>query len=817
MPKIDLDSAATTLNTAINKTVSDTGLASTLNSAGQTLTALKDKVSAGASSAISSITNAIPGATSAIQDAISNVNKVGDLFKNAATSITTVSSGITGRVPNPLHYYSSYNYNFTLSVMDDAQINFPNDTYRKGILGPLILKSGSGNPTNRIPTANTTRSNPSGSFDYFIENLEINSTIGFDRTTSNTNATGFSFTIVEPYSMGIFFQTLQAAAIKAGHANYLDMPVLLTIEFKGHVDADLQSVQIDKTTKYLPLKFTLLTARVTGNGSEYDVNAIPINEKSFDNLYSQLKTDVSIVGKTIGEMLQTGEKSLQKVLNDRLAEAVRRGDVSVPDQILISFPKDLKTGEYIAPIVEDTSDPAGATTSPSSSNNQTASATGDFFSKLGLNTSSVNGTQVQEQSAINDIGASTMGFTLYNKADTPFAKDNLAYDEKTGTYKRGNITINPNVGEFKFAQGSDIVNAINQVILMSEYGRTALTQISSKGLIKWWRIEPHMYYIPTDANLDKTGQKPKLVVYRVVPYDVDSSYFLPPNAPRQGTEEATTEVVKEYNYIYTGKNIDVMDFEIEIKAGFFTALTADSGENNEGKVTRENTAGADDSKKEGKNEKPSGASPKPGVLPSSVNNSVVRTGTSGGGGGGNDDAASMAARQFHDAITAGVDLVNVNLSILGDPYYLGDSGIGNYTSVATDNRNINADGSMDYQRGPVHVLLNFRTPIDIDQSTGMYDFTSTAKVPQFSGLYQVTMAKSRFNGGKFTQELKMIRMRGQDIESTGPARTAVTPNETPSSEAIINEDGSVSNFRRNLETGELYDASGLYDSQGRRL
>jgi hypothetical protein len=210
------------------------------------------------------------------------------------------------------------------------------------------------------------------------------------------------------------------------------------------------------------------------------------------------------------------------------------------------------------------------------------------------------------------------------------------------------------------------------------------------------------------------------------------------------------------------------------------------------------------------------------VLPSSQHKDSVGSSTSKSGGGGIEDSASLAARQFHDAVTAGVDMVNLNLSILGDPYYLGDSGMGNYTAVATDNRNINADGSMDYQRGPVHVLVNFRTPIDIDQSSGMYDFTSTADVPQFSGLYQVTQATSTFNRGKFIQQLKLLRMRGQDIKPTGAPVLAVTPTPTntppnPSSSAIQNEDGSVSNFRRNEETGELYDATGLYDNQGKAI
>jgi len=820
MALVDLDKAATTLSTASNKLITDSGLAANISSGVSSLTNLKDSVVSGAGSAISNVAGAIPGVSSiesALQNARNNVNKLGDLFQNAINSVFKIPSGITGRIPNPLHYYSSYNYIFTLSVLDDLSLNFPDETYRKGILGPLILKSGSGDPKNRIPTANTTAQNPSGSFDFYIDDVQITSVIAMNNSTGNANHSGLQFTVTEPYSMGMFFQTLQTAAKRAGHQNYLVAPLLLTVEFKGHVSADLQNQTIDRTTKYFPLKLSTFNMRVNGSGSVYDIVAYPYHERGFSTVYSQLKTDVSIKGKTVSEMLQTGEKSLQVVLNDALNERKKSTGAAVADQILISFPKDLMTGGAVNSSSSDTSKATSATVDPYEVDNS-GSQSDSFFARLGLTTSSVNNTQVQEQGNINDIGSSTMGFNLYKRGETPFAKDNLAYDEKTGTYKRGNITIDPAEGEFKFSQGSDIVNAINQVILMSEYGRTSLTQINeAKGLVKWWRIETHLYFIPSDDNLAVTGQKPNLVVYRVVPYDAEVSVFLPPNTARPGVEETKAEVIKEYNYIYTGKNIDVLDFDIEFNAGFYTSIHSDAGKNNEGKALKKNTGGADDGVKESKNDTPAGSAPSgKNVLPTSQYPDSINSSTSRQGGGGTEDSATLAARQFHDALTFGVDMVNINLNILGDPYYLGDSGMGNYTAASTDNSNINADGAIDYQRGPIHVLLNFRTPIDINHTTGMYDFSNTANVPQFSGLYQLNTVTSKFTRGKFIQTLTMFRLRGQDIASTDPAKLAVSP-ENASSEALINEDGSVSNYRRNLETGELYDATGLYDNQGKPL
>lgn len=789
MPSFDPDSAATTLTTAVKKVVQDTGVAAALSTASNAVSKAKDLVTSGLSINISNITSAIPGGAeiqSAIEQARSNVNKLGNLFENAIKAITTIASGLNGPVPNILHNYSSFNYIFSLSVLDDTQINFPDETYRLGMLGPLLLKSGSGDSNNRIPTAYRTGSNPSGVYEFFIENLQISSVIGFNPGQGNTNATGFKIRIVEPYSMGMFFEVLQAAALTAGHQNYTDMPLLLSLEFRGHIDANLQNVQIDATTRRFPLKLMNLSMKVTGKGSVYEVEAYPYNEKAHSTVYSQLKTDASPIGSTVVEMLQSGQNSLQTILNHRLQEAVKRKDVNVADQILISFPKDLKTG---LAITKDDGNDMPAVVNPGGSGGGF-----DLFSKLRVKTSTLNKTQVQEDGTVNDIGSSTMGFSLYNDGGTPFAKDNFAYDETTGTYTRGDITIDPKNGQFKFSQGTDIINAINQVILMSEYGRTALNQISSDGSVKWWRVETQLYHIPTDENISKSGVKPKLVVYRVVPYDADASVFQPANAARPGTEEAKRIVLKEYNYIYTGKNIDIIDWNIEFMAGFYTAMRSDGGQNSGDKDIVKQQSGASQGEPD-PGPTPEGQAPQEGQIPTTVIKDGVLTSTAYKGGGGLDDNASIAARQFHDALTSGNDMVALDLTILGDPYYLGDSGMGNYTATATDNKHINSDGAMNYQSAEVRVNVNFRSPADINHITGMYDFTSTS-VSRFSGLYRVQRVESSFQRGKFTQVLKMFRLKGQEIENTGQPLLATSASESiiPSDVQSFDDGSSIQTF-----------------------
>jgi hypothetical protein len=94
-----------------------------------------------------------------------------------------------------------------------------------------------------------------------MDNLTVGSVINLDKDTGNTNATKLNFKVTEIYSMGLFFESLQIAAQNAGYKNYMDVPLLLTIEFKGHLNSAQQGIaadtlSIEKTTKHFPLKLS---------------------------------------------------------------------------------------------------------------------------------------------------------------------------------------------------------------------------------------------------------------------------------------------------------------------------------------------------------------------------------------------------------------------------------------------------------------------------------------------------------------------------------------------------------------------------------
>jgi hypothetical protein len=102
--------------------------------------------------------------------------------------------------------------------------------------------------------------------------------------------------------------------------------------------------------------------------------------------------------------------------------------------------------------------------------------------------------------------------------------------------------------------------------------------------------------------------------------------------------------------------------------------------------------------------------------------------------------------------------------------------------------------------GEIYVQLLFRTPTDIDETTGLMKFDPNYKHSVFSGLYKVLTVTSHFSNGQFTQDLEMVRLprqtafdyvsnnqnnksdnRNESSQQTQPGLSPPNPLPTPSS------------------------------------
>ncbi len=724
------------------------------------------------------IDSATTSITEAASDIASGLSAAASGFLSALTSL-----GVKLPLKNVLSNYASYNYIIGLSAMTAADLNFPDSSYKTGKKLPLICKSAGVNPSNRVNTAY-------GKYDFFIDNLSMDGMIGFING-NGANVTTVSFDVYEPYSLGVFLLSLQQAAYNANHANWRDCPFLLTIEFMG--ENELGSMAPIPATRHIPIKLTTISVKASEKGTVYNISGYATQGQANTTQFAKLRSDMSIRGKTIQEVLQTGEQSLQAVVNKKLKELERDKVVAKADEIVIIFPTEAQIASSSAgSIVNQISEKASAATATITGSGNA----GSLYTKLGLITNQINAEQVQPQGQCNDLGKASMGYNLSDKkADPVMGKESAAWDAKAGTWTLGKIVVNPSEGTLKFSQDTDIPTAINAVMLTSAYPEKALDPVNQdeKGFKPWWRIDTQVYMVDTTANDDSTGTKPRLIVYRVIPYKTHSSKITKTNTKAKGFDSIRKTIIKQYDYLYTGKNTEVLKFDIDFSVSFANVLAADNYKNNQDVQTAHQNGvqgeNAPPTNAAGKGEKPT---TRPGGTTSQTNYSGTRSPDDGVGGGGKETPKTRAAKLWHSAITSGYDMQTLTLDIVGDPYWIHHSGLGNYTSPQSGLKDLNKDGTVDWQNGEVNILVNFRSPLDINQGTGLYDFNSggygsmlatgdpSAPTAGWSGLYCVNLVTSTFKGGHFHQTLKGYRLPLQDLRGAGTASSAVG-NPVPSS------------------------------------
>lgn len=718
--------------------------------------------------------------------------------------------------PNELQDFSTMNVIMELAVLSAEEINDPDGTYRKNGPKNVVIRNGGGAAGKKVRTA---YENALGKdVEFFLDELEFDSLIN-DRGNANTNANKFTFQVLEPYSMGLFLQALQLAATTAGYKDYIAAPMLLTLDFVGY-DNENRSGRAPYARRMLPIRMTGATFRVDAGGSAYECKALAWNELALMDLVQAVKNDITISGRTVQELLQSGIESMTSILTQREIEEQARGIKSTGDHYVVMFPTS-KASADTNPITAAEVYTGTATVDPSTllsdgvrsdlleyyrsirgipavTPGQTGYGEGQVDPALAAAVNRQAATQVPEgfdqyvaefqqriaeqsqlgariqafaESSIqtSEIGKAGIVQSFVEGGAQPFGRNAYSYNEETGVYERNGIelTLSGDLRTFKFKAGTRIQDIITEIVIVSEYGQSLARQLENisdpNGMVTWFKIETQVYSIPDNNEVDRSGKTPSVFVFRVVPYQVHHSLFMSPTTTGVGYGNLKQQAAKQYNYIYTGKNQDLLDFTIEYNKQFFTVQRADAGN-----LSANTRVGAANQAVQTNPEQPNvqGGTPNPHPPAEGVaeTQQTVSTGESSGGGE-IDNSAIAVARMFQDQFNnSDVDLVKLKIEIMGDPFYISDSGLGNYSAGDTSYRNMNDNGSMNYQNGEVDVNVLFRTPIDYNPSGGM-DFPEDTKIVEpFSGLYRVTKVYTSISGNSFTQRLEMLRRRNQEEE-----------------------------------------------------
>jgi hypothetical protein len=244
-------------------------------------------------------------------------------------------------------------------------------------------------------------------------------------------------------------------------------------------------------------------------------------------------------------------------------------------------------------------------------------------------------------------------------------------------------------------------------------------------------------------------------------------------------------VRRKYNYLYTGKNVDIIKFNITFNHLFYQSYTQNLGNKSIFSDPNSNKRQTPANKSLNPTDRDAQENKFIPDVPRHSNSSlsnIVKHGSNAGQRDYYSYDALVAA--MHQAILDNTDMIRCEVEILGDPYYLVTGGIGNYRPTLQDS-GITTDGEAPYQTHDVVVILEFKNPIDINSKTGKAVFDDN-KVP-FSGCFRVTKVQNKFVDGMFTQRLSLVRIPGQPYDNVKPP----LPESQALSVGLVNADAPI--------------------------
>ena len=664
--------------------------------------------------------------------------------------VTAVRPGILAPIPNRLHQYPSYIYGLSLHLLTEDEYNDMVNTQTYTPKRVLIASAGRYSPDNF----------PRSEFfdkDFYFEDLNLLTTIAPNNLSRNTNSIDTSFTIIEPYGFTLIERIIKAAkAVKS--QNYVVMPYLLQIDFFTIDDAGKIVGAVEELRKRIPIKFTKFDVRVSGKGAEYKITASAYNHSAYDKNTVTTPANFEVVAGSVSEFFQSIEGTQ--------ADTVSSTGNQVPGERAIT--EQFNQGPNFN---------ATASNTVYTRVKSYGTAINEWCEKL-----KING-KVSENDVYRFEFDDAIGKSLFTHPDIVTPKRTRMKDARTpndfvNIKRQGageeQAIYDPSKVVFQINYGTTIEKLLEYVIRNSDYIQNQLIlpedpdydqkrkQMAEEPL-NWFKIVP----IVRLRKFDKIrGIFAREITYKVTPYKIFNVRL---DIAPQGTQ---LYPCKNYNYIYTGKNDDVFDFDINFNALFTSQITAYRNSLAELNPSADSNSIAQQTQNF-PNYSGGDASVEPNAVMPSILHPIVQNSTASATGGAND-TKQVAAVDLADSIMTNTlgDMMILKLKILGDPDFIKQDDIfyrapmASITATPTkptgeDERLLPNNGSLVMDNGELYAQVLFRTPVDIDESKGLMEFDPNYKNSLFSGLYRVVEVTSHFQGGQFTQELELARLPRQ--------------------------------------------------------
>jgi hypothetical protein len=723
------------------------------------------------------------------------------------------SVDLTKVLPNVLHQYASYTYGLSLHLLSKDEYN---KIVEKGDYVPTRVLIASAGRYNNTPGPTQFIRSPYFKEDFYFDNFSLETVIGLNAQSRNTNAIKYQFTLIEPYGFTLLDRIISLCnSDDIDCENYLDMPYLLQIDFFGVDDSGQITGAIPNTTKRIPIRLLKMDSKISARGSEYMIEGSTYNHSAFDLTTVTTPVNFEVEAKTVAEFFQSDETAGDTTDTSSQRESAQAGLWATNDGRLVG-----PDGRYVpintlnqSLLSIKTKRELGLIKSYGTAlNNFQKAAFND--GKIGVNDKYVFNIIDPEEGPKLSTSPFTDGAISSPKNSGMVAiatESGLAKDNST---KRGDLGLNtnayrPNQRLFQINAGTYIDQVIAWVIRNSKWMTDQivipddivnvekyiqeLTEKETKPLY-WFKIVPSIKLLEFDKIRKVWARE---ITYHIQTYEVRNLKINvgPGGTAGQGTNPKPP--VKSYNYIYSGKNNDILDLDIQFNTSYYTAITL----YRTGPSKTTPLASAESGKDTNVKTNRIGVMQDPNaIMPMVMKPQVLDARTTTGSGALTTKQIAVADLESSLLTLSQADMLHVKLKIIGDPSLIKQDDVfwtpKSNAEVSENKTNsdprLTPDGSLKMDRGEVYVNLTFRTPVDIDETTGLMQFTNQnilgpTHVSLFSGLFRIMTVTNEFRSGMFTQVLNLIRLPKQNKldHATNKAPTSDNRNSVPGQQAIL--------------------------------
>jgi len=703
-----------------------------------------------------------------------------DAATNRAQSQRLAASPITGNnrqglVDNPLLEFESYTYGLSLHLMGIQNYNnlvSLDKSLQKKYVPQNVLISSAGRYGNAF------KRDPSFTEDFYFDDLKIKTIVNTTTRNRNSNLIECNFTIIEPLGFTLINRMLEAAnRINPGLGSYLQMPYVLQIDFFGSMDGQPPAL-LKEHSKVLPVRLTNIKTKLTARGTEYQIDAVPFNHQAFNQLNISLPVSTTVTATTVSQIfggpaeVSSGDDSFYSKITKK---------TNIEREIIELRPfATSASGGFDARFASEARAKISSLTSQLNDEYSSFGITGfcaainSYFGSLKAQNqiSKVNTVRVVFDEKIGNsklypssgptnaaqapVSGTTTGAqrTQIQQAGGA-AKGQLRFDGATVNIPAG-TTVDRMI-DWAVRNSGYIAEQLKDPTITAEQRQTIISGGNPNTItwLRWFRIIPNIRILDFDPTTNRYSLD---IIFYVKPYSLSAKHPFYPKGRVPG-------FVKKYDYIFTGKNKEVIDLQIDFNTLYLVEMTT-----NRTKSRQPQTGTPGDGSATARPDYAANSYPNPNVqqLP---NNAIApvplgmisdQAATSIRAGGIPQAAVSAGDLQRSLMLGAKGDMITLNMKIVGDPHFVkqDDIFIGQSLDAPTGQFINNSSGSSLYMDGgELYVFVNFQSPVDYDETKGIADITNSRyRYSEFSGVYKIITVDNSFANGKFEQTLTLAKL-----------------------------------------------------------